>query len=389
MGVRSFALATASLLTVMPSAAGQDMEFVDVTAGSGLDFSLAPNAPGVAVGDYDRDGWPDVCITGIGPRRGPRMYRNLGGVRGPNGPWFADVTHTVMPDDVEPASVSIFGDLDNDGDLDLVSSRRFTSPSRPLGNPREVGIMYYENVGGRYVKGTSDPSLGWDPDSSHGGLTLGDVDVDGDLDIVFVHNGGGNGIGGPGFYIRNDGIPNLVDATASFGANLDQVTRYFSVVLADFNGDLALDVHAAVDFFMDYHARNDGNGNFSFATQAANTTNLGADMGLAIGDMDNDGDLDIYSTNIGVGVLYVNDGNGNVRGRGQRPARARTGTRAFNADRRLGHPASIGRGPRPRPGPGLRGVSAPRACTGEAYLNFGDGFFGNFTNATAGLPASS
>ena len=250
-------------------------------------------------------------MTGIGDDRTPHIFRNVGATRTPGStePWFVEVTDQIMPVR-EPASVSLFADLDNDGDLDIVASRRFVSANYPLGNHREVGIMYYENVAGTFVPGTSDPTLGYDPSSTHGGLALADVDNDSDLDIVFAHNGGGNGVGGPGFYIRNDGLPNLVDDTAGFGADLSQITRYFSVVLADFNGDLLPDLHAAVDFFSDYHARNMGNGTFMNVTTAVNATHLGSDMGLSVGDFDNDGDFDIYSTNINEGVLYVNDGQG-------------------------------------------------------------------------------
>jgi len=374
MGIRSTVLVFAGFLIGASSAIAQDIEFVDATPGSGLEVSLFLTGPGVAVGDYDRDGWLDVCITGIGMSRVPRIFRNLGGVRGSNGPWFEDVTSSVMPANAEPGSVSIFGDLDNDGDLDLITSRRFVSAQHPNGDPREVGIMYYENRGGHFVRGRSDLSLGWDPYSTHGGLTLGDVDLDGDLDIVFVHNGGGNGVGGPGFYIRNDGLPDLVDDTVNFGANLSQVTRYFSVVLADFNGDLKLDLHAAVDFFVDYHARNDGYGVFSHVTQDSGTTNTGSDMGLAIGDIENDGDLDIYSTNINQGVLYVNNGDDTF----QNEASAR-GCASWNT----GFGTSIGWGTTFADFDNDRDIDllfVARGKPGHLFRNFGDGTFGRFTN---------
>lgn len=376
MGVRSILAVSASCCFIAGTATAQEMLFEEVSQGSGLDFPLAPFAPGLAVGDYDRDGWYDVCITGIGHRRTPRIYRNMGATRAAGDPWFVDVTNQVMPPDREPGSVSIFGDLDNDGDLDLVTSRRFITPQHPDGDPDVVGIMYYENVGSRYVKGTSDPAIGWDPESSHGGLTLGDVDVDGDLDIVFVHNGGGNGVGGPGFYVRNDGLPNLVDATQDFGANLGQVTRYFSAVLADFNGDLALDLHSSVDFFRDYHARNDGFGNFSHVTVEAGTTNLGSDMGMTVGDMDNDGDLDIFSTNINRGVLYVNNGDDTFQDEGH----AR-GCASWD----VGFGSMVGWGTTFADFDNDRDldlVFVSYGQTGHAFRNLGDGQFDRYTHST-------
>jgi hypothetical protein len=118
------------------------------------------------------------------------------------------------------------------------------------------------------------------------------------------------GTGGPGFFVRNDGLPTLVDATVSFGAGLSDLRRNFSTLLADFDRDGWLDLHTAVDFTMDYHCRNLGDGSFEHVSTQVGTTNGGSDMGVAVGDIENDGDLDIYSTNIGIGVLYVNDGSG-------------------------------------------------------------------------------
>ena len=84
--------------------------FADVTAGSGLDVPL--HGMGVAVGDYDNDGWVDVLITGVG---GSRLFRNLGGGK------FRDVTSfagIAGGTDAWNSSAS-FIDFNNDGRLDL------------------------------------------------------------------------------------------------------------------------------------------------------------------------------------------------------------------------------------------------------------------------------
>jgi enediyne biosynthesis protein E4 len=84
--------------------------FADVTAGSGLDVSLY--GMGVAMGDYDNDGWVDVFITAVG---GNRLFRNLG-----NGQ-FEDVTGRAGVGggtDTWSTSAAWF-DYNNDGKLDL------------------------------------------------------------------------------------------------------------------------------------------------------------------------------------------------------------------------------------------------------------------------------
>ncbi len=84
--------------------------FTDVTAGSGLDVPLY--GMGVAVGDYDNDGWVDVLITGVG---GSRLFRNLGAGK------FRDVTSFAgIAGGTNTWNTSAsFIDFNNDGRLDL------------------------------------------------------------------------------------------------------------------------------------------------------------------------------------------------------------------------------------------------------------------------------
>ena len=83
-------------------------KFTDVTAGSGLDVSFY--GMGVAVGDYDNDGLPDVFITAVG---GNHLFHNLGGGK------FADVTAESSVAGSEWSTSAAFIDYDNDGRLDL------------------------------------------------------------------------------------------------------------------------------------------------------------------------------------------------------------------------------------------------------------------------------
>ena len=353
-------------------------DFVDVSALRGLQPALAAPIAGVAVGDYDMDGWEDVIVFGgVDPR--PQVFRNNGALAsvGADPRWFQDTTKWVMPLDAAPASSGLLVDMDNDGDPDLVVSRRYYDALEGFPDPFDVGLMYYENVDGRFVQATVDP---WQARAQrrHGGMTAGDTDGDGDLDIVFTHNGSFETIGGgPGAFIRNDGIPRFVDSTQSFGAKLGENNRYFSAVLADFDGDVDLDLHVAVDFYKDFHCHNDGTGVFTDVTDAVGTTNTGADMGLCVGDMDNDGDLDIYSTNIGIGVLYVNDGFGNFTDEANlRGCQSWDGQAIgwgnqwmdVDLDKDLDL-AFVAIGP-----PGI---------TGESWLNDGTGYFTEVTGSTA------
>ncbi|MEM6567806.1 MAG: CRTAC1 family protein [Planctomycetota bacterium] len=293
-------------------ASGQQFDLVDVTGRCGIDFDDSTGRMGIAIGDFDDDGWQDVAIFGANDET-PILYRNQGALirAGNDVPWFRDVTAQYFPPNDFATSLGAFADMDNDGDQDIVVVRRAYSPV--LGGPDEAtgAIAYYENridTTGRFEMGTSPLRVAYSPARVS---TLALVDQDGDSDLdAFIGYGGVNGDFSDSrcFYVRNDGLPNLVDASDTFGLPLASIPRLLTASFADFDGDMLPDLHGAVDFYSDLHAKNMGGGSFLDVTLAAGTTNLGADMGLAIGDIDNDLDLDIYSTNINYGILYVNDG---------------------------------------------------------------------------------
>ncbi|MFT7677781.1 MAG: hypothetical protein ACI8QC_001766 [Planctomycetota bacterium] len=303
-----------ALLLAAPLSA--QFQFVEVTQERGLDAVLnsAPG-PGTAVGDIDSDGWPDLVYFGLRNQR-PVIYRNNGAAvqAGTSNRWFVDISRDVLQNICPPSSMGLLADVDNDGDPDLIFSRLHIDPATGEYTPNRTSMHYLENrvpQGGRFVDvGTNDPNAGYS-ETRTTGMTMADCDNDGDLDLVYLHNGGNAAlIGGPGFYFRNEGGGQFSDQTALFGADLFENNRHFTPALVDFSGDMLPDLHVSIDFYQDKHCLNLGGGMFQDVSQAAGTTSTNADMGLAVGDIDNDGDMDMYSTNINIGVLYVNNGAG-------------------------------------------------------------------------------
>jgi hypothetical protein len=106
---------------------GADGRFTDVSAGSGLD--VAGYGMGVAVGDVNNDGWPDVLVTEYGRLR---LFLNNG-----NGT-FRDATKEAGLESVLWGTSAAFVDYDRDGWLDLVVVNYVDySPSRPCGDARQ------------------------------------------------------------------------------------------------------------------------------------------------------------------------------------------------------------------------------------------------------------
>ncbi len=121
------------------------------------------NGSGLAVGDYDRDGLPDVFFCGLGAPN--VLYRNLGGWR------FQDVTaESGLAFSGKHYRGAVFADIDGDGWLDLLVSA----------NGR--GVLCYRNLGGgKFAEATDTAGTG----SGHGSgtLALADFNGDGALDL--------------------------------------------------------------------------------------------------------------------------------------------------------------------------------------------------------------
>jgi len=174
------------------------MRFADVTSQAGID--LHRWAMGVAVGDYDGDGWDDLYVTCHGPNV---LLRNTGA-------GFVDVTAQAGVGDPRWGTTAAFGDLDRDGDLDLyvVNYLDFDIANPPprsrfkgvpvMGGPHGLNAQHdilYENLGDGTFRDVT-ASAGCRPPHAGYGLSAVILDLDAD--------------GWPDIFVGNDSMPNLL-----------------------------------------------------------------------------------------------------------------------------------------------------------------------------------
>jgi hypothetical protein len=191
------------------------------------------------------------------------------------------VVDEPMPAWGETASGGALGDLDGDGDLDLVVT---------------------STGGGADVCFSGDGAGWWSVAQSFGttdsrDVALGDLDGDGDLDAVVA-------AGGANLVWTNDGQGNLVDSGLRLGAS-----DSLAVLLADLDGDGDLDLaFGNGSNQVDTIWWNDGAGSFTDSGQALCGSTSAA---LAAGDLDLDGDLDLVVAVHGANsCVLLNDGTG-------------------------------------------------------------------------------
>jgi hypothetical protein len=250
---------------------GEGLAFSDVTEECGAGRSDWIN--GVAVGDVDGDGDPDLYLACFGD---DVLLRNEGGR-------FAERTEKAGLANPLWGAAATFGDPDLDGDLDLFVSNYvlFDTEAPPMGGERMV------------IDGVE---IAWGPEGE-----------------------AGEGInpGAPNAWFVGDGTGRFREASTEAGLRLARARCSYAAVFADVDSDGAPDLLVANDAEPSNLFMGRGDGRFTeegmergFALDARGEPT--AAMGLSVEDFDGDGDQDVLRTNFDMEAdcLHVNDGRG-------------------------------------------------------------------------------
>lgn len=285
--------------------------FEDATVSSGLESLPGGYGFGVAVGDYDNDGKPDLFVTRW---RSYALYHNVGQGR------FEDATARAgLAGDRDWPMSAAWADLDGDGDLDLYvchylkwDTANPTKCVRPPTNdliycdPRYFPALpdhVFRNDRGRFVDVTEEAGV-VDHDGRGLGVLAADLDQDGKIDLFVANDTSAN------FYFHNEGGFRFTERALEAGLASSAGGGYLAgmgIAAADFDGDGRLDL-AVTNFLGEsttfYH--NHGGGLFTDRSAAAGlggATRSVLGFGLAAIDANNDGWPDLVQANGHVGDL--------------------------------------------------------------------------------------
>jgi len=244
---------------------------------SGLEQEFLYMVAGCAVGDFDKDGRPDLYVTSMNAPN--HLFRNLGGGI------FEDVADAAGVAAVTQSSACAWGDVDGDGWLNLYVLT-FGAALRNL--------LYMNNGDGTFREDAQarGVDLAFTGSSRlHSGAAFGDYDRDGDLDLVVTSWGRNNRL------FRNTGRGAFVDVSIPAGVNLSE-SWGFTPRFADVDGDGWPDLLLAGDFGTSRLFINNQRASFVDRTADAGVGTDANGMGSALGDVDRDGDLDWFVTAI-------------------------------------------------------------------------------------------
>jgi hypothetical protein len=248
-----------------------DGTFTDVAAAAGVTNDRW--GFGVAIGDYDNDGWPDIFVSNYGKSR---LYHN-----NHNGT-FTDVAEKAGITVGGWSTGATFGDYDGDGKLDLFVSGyvHFDRDNLPYAGSKAMGGSDCLFRGVRVMCGPRG--------------------LQGERDHLF----------------RNDGDGTFTDVSEKAGVSDPRAYYGFTAIFADLNDDGKVDLVVANDSTPNYLYINKGDGTFedisltsgyAFNQDGRET----ASMGIAIGDYQNTGRLSLFNTDFSddYKVLYRNEGD--------------------------------------------------------------------------------
>ncbi|MBK7643191.1 MAG: VCBS repeat-containing protein [Planctomycetes bacterium] len=253
------------------------------------------NAKGVTTGDVDGDGWVDALYANAFFTKPPFLYLNQGAG---NPGFFTMVSATHGLTTAFSSGGAQFGDIDDDGDLDLIVGDAYNST--PAAKPH----LFFNDGTGHFTENAV--ALGAANKSGQMDVNWIDIDNDGDLD--FFGDNKFTNAGGSQYLMLNDGTGHFTDVSTLVGVGSG---GNYEAEVGDLDGDDDQDLFfVSLSGFSEGAVRNNlVGGSLTFTNQAA-LAGAVDDNEIALCDYDNDGDYDVMVGSLGGHeYLWRNDGS--------------------------------------------------------------------------------
>ncbi len=262
------------------------------------------NGGGVAIGDVNNDGMPDIYFTSN--MYSNKLYLNRGNFV------FEDVTDKAGVGGTRAWSTGVtLADINGDGWLDI-----YVCNSGDVAGDNKENELFINNQDGTFTEKAKQFNLNNAGFSTH--ASFFDYDLDGDLDCYILNNSfispakiqiykdvrsEVDDLGGDKLF-RNDGNV-FSDVTLQSGIYSSKIGFGLGVSVSDLNGDHLPDIYISNDFWeRDYLYVNLDNGKFEERLPDLLSICSISSMGADIADIDNDGDPEIFTTDMLAGDNY-------------------------------------------------------------------------------------
>ena len=239
---------------------------------------------GVGLADLSNSGSQDVYVCNLVGKN--RLYIN-------NGKGFFDDVSSEKNRGIgesERTNAVIYGDVDNDGDLDMF-----------ITNEESTNRLFLNDGTGHFNEVTKEAGL----ETKGGGTaaSFGDLDGDGRVDLVVTNWNAPNKI-----YknITQNGLVKFIDVSNLSSIADEKNDKNNAVVFGDINNDGLLDIFIAKRKSPNKLYINSGNFRFNDCSEQMLGRDTLLSYGAVFADFDNDGFLDLYVSNVGTNKLYKN-----------------------------------------------------------------------------------
>jgi hypothetical protein len=277
---------------------------LEISANNWVDESVArlgtsvSCARQVVTGDVDNDGWIDALFCNGFDTDPPFLFINQGAA---SPGFYTNQSSSRGLTELLSSASGQFGDLDNDGDLDLIIC---DVGANYLGGSGDEPRLYLNNGSGVFTEQAA--KLGAVARKAQMDVQL--VDVDNDFDLDFFGPCRADNGAADHYLMINDGKANFTDSSSLITTTS---TNTYEADVGDLDGDNDLDMFfVSLSGFAEGHVRNNfaGSGTLTFT----NGSSLGSDDDneIALLDADNDGDYDVIVGSLGGNEKLIRNNGG-------------------------------------------------------------------------------